>query len=82
MPLEGFTIIKWKDGRLSYIKEWFKQEDIEGKESLEVTSVYLVINPGPVLMLSDIIAFEDERKTLKVSDLIGMKRIASNLGGN
>jgi hypothetical protein len=79
MPLDGFTIVKWKDGRLSYIKEWFVQSDIEGKETIEVTSVYLVYMPGPIISLNDIIAFEDEKKTLKIADLLGMKRIQSDL---
>ena len=58
VQLDSFTIVTLKDGRTTYIKEFFTQEEVTGKEELEVTKVYLVMPPH--LDLRNMAAFEDE----------------------
>jgi hypothetical protein len=77
MQIDDFTIVKLKDGSLTYIKEWMTRKDVEGKETVEVTGVYFVVQPSTILSLRNLIAFEDEKRTLIVSDIYGMKRIQS-----
>jgi hypothetical protein len=73
VQLNEFTIVKLRDGRIRYIKEFFTKEDVESKEKLDVTSVYIVLPPR--LDLTDLAVFEDEKSSIDTKDIQAIKQI-------
>jgi hypothetical protein len=71
--LKEFTAVTLKSGKVMYIKEFFTQAEVESKQELDVTGVYLVLPPR--LNLNEMAVFEDEKKKISVPDIQSMKRI-------
>jgi len=80
VELSSFTIVIFKDGHTSYIKEFFTKEEAMSKEDLDITLVYLIIPSNG--NMNNIVAFEDEKKTIKASEIRAMRKIVLNLSQN
>lgn len=72
-PLEKITVVSLKDGRKRYIKEFFAKEDAMGKETLDVTTVCLVLPQN--FDLNNTIAYEDDKSTINVADIVSMTQV-------
>ena len=75
-PLDVIYAVQFSDGRIRYIKEKLTKEAVEGKESVEVTLVYVILPPRMNLYAP--LAYEDEKTTFEVKNIHSVQEIKLN----